>query len=182
MDIRAEKSNKLVVYAALILCLICSVSFPVYFRYKKAAAWREGLITMYGRYETENGYVIRVSKKPKTLLQFSVQNPEGKIVIDSNKAEIVMDSETFLISFSVVQRWSLYWDRQTEYLWVDSSDSGLYVWVTQPDGSYIMGGFSLVKDIEDIPEQIRKSKNYHRYLLYQENKTKSDTLSNQQEN
>lgn len=72
-----------------------------------------------------------------------------------------MDSETFLISFSVVQRWSLYWDRQTEYLWVDSSDRGVYVWVTQPDGGYIMGGPSLVKDEEDIPEQIRKSKNYH---------------------
>ncbi len=115
------------------------------------SSFKGGYISRYGQYTTEAGaYTIEVSEHPKGLLIYSVSNQDGAVLIDSDKADVAV---------LIYQKWRLYWDKSTEYLWLDSSDRGIFVWIKQEDGSYTHNTYS-PKGIPSlkgkIPDDIRK--------------------------
>ena len=119
-------------------------------RETEVSPFKGGFISKYGRYTTEPGkYTIDVSEHPRGILKYHVCKQDGTILIDSNKSDIAV---------GIYQKWRLYWDNDTEYLWIDSSDRGIYVWIKQADGSYIHDGLQLGKEPsfkDNIPEALR---------------------------
>ncbi len=111
------------------------------------SSFKGGFITKYGRYTTESEkYTIDVSENPKGLLKYQVYSQDGTVLIDSNKSDVAI---------GIYQKWRLYWDRDTKYLWIDSSDRGLYFWVKQSDGSYNLN--SITKNsplVREIPKDM----------------------------
>lgn len=104
------------------------------------SAWKEGLIKKYGTYKTESGsYSITVSETPKGILNYVAKTQEGN-------ALIISDEEA-----SIYQRWSLYWDSSTAYLWVHSSDVGVFVWRPEDSGKYKK---EAVDNLESMPRAI----------------------------
>ncbi len=91
------------------------------------ASWTGGLIKHYGTYVPANsGVVIVVSKRPKALLEYVVTSDEGEVLIDSRDGPAV----------SVFHAWCIYWDNESQLLWVFNSDIGSFVWVRQDDAEY----------------------------------------------
>lgn len=120
-------------------------------RKMEVSSFKGGYISKYGQYTTEaEGYTIEVSEHPKGLLKYSVSNQDGAVLIDSDKAGVEV---------GIYQKWRLYWDKSTGYLWLDSSDRGIYIWIKQEDGSYTHIGYP-PKGIPSlkgkIPDDIRK--------------------------
>lgn len=104
------------------------------------------IIVRYGSYLIEEGhYTIIVQKGRNGILNYEVKNAEGSIIIDSIKSSI---------SASVYHKWIIYWDDQSKWLWIDSSDIGVCVWTKKTDGIYqqeiINTGSPLLENIPHI--------------------------------
>lgn len=79
--------------------------------------WEGGMINKFGTYYLKNSnYVIQVLDS-SNFLNYSVKDNTNDFIIKSKK-----DIGTF-------SKWSLYWDNSKSWLWVFSSDVGVFVWM-----------------------------------------------------
>ena len=154
-----NKIKKNVLYSSL-LCVFCSIFF-LSCRHKKVEvdSFKGGFISTYGLYTTETReYTINVSENPKGILKYIVQKQDKTVLIDSDKSKVRV---------GIYQKWKIYWDNNTEYLWIDSSDRGMIVWIKKADGSYEEDSLRLNVEPyfkDKIPEALWTSHNIPRTL------------------
>ncbi len=86
--------------------------------------WSKRIINKYGNYHLLNRpYVIKVDNN-KGLLDYSL--------LDSMNNPLIKPNE----HIGVYNKWSLYWDDSKSWLWVFSSDIGVFVWLQDENKKY----------------------------------------------
>ncbi|MCE5184782.1 MAG: hypothetical protein LLF76_01490 [Planctomycetaceae bacterium] len=107
---------------------------------------KKDIIAEYGQYITKEGCILTVDESPSGILLYTLQRPDGTVLIDSKSGPHV----------GLYQTWRLLWDYTSESLWVDSSDVGLYAWTKKDKDVY---EFAFIKprdrtEIEQIVPQL----------------------------
>jgi len=119
---------RVVLLLGIVLIVVYFFASSLYSRRTRVmSTWEKGLIKSYGTYKTEDRNItIVVSKIPNTLLRFYAEDSNGTILFSTDPST----------SVSVFHRWGLFWDQDTKYFWLCSSDMGDFVWVKDANGQY----------------------------------------------